>query len=552
MVDFSAFEPKLNNWFSTVIEYQGYGRAEFLDPHGVVEGPTTIRFDEFGESTVEMTVENMKVKQPLRFGLMQLFSGERDAGDSLTLGSNMHSNPCVKLSVQTSGGEFSATRDLHYSHKWNSNGESWISFSLLRSQFDVSNGVVARYWVLPLANFVSNFRPQHGDHPLRFYSIPSIPDGLAEQDQVRAILIANSKNRIIIFNFGNEPGFIEPLPDYDERANRLRAGRERHTVTAVMVGSVGSNSIDDVLLDDWLPFDFLTLLSLATGSEVGAPWIEFRGEGGELIRRVHRSLGNPVFSKGCAAIDEAIHHGTGLLLTQAQSSVHFGQSHLRVAAKHLVRGQLNNLTVEDKLSHLTRALDGLCTDFGINKVLTPDETLSEDNRLVMKRAVRAATRAINAQATLATNQGQKAESVVLRRIAEQLGGARNIHTGFGKSVVALMEQFGLPDADIMAAHYTAHPRPDGRKWPEVLSAYRGITMHESYFDFQSGRYDVLDIWHVIQHLHDILLRMILKMLGYTGRYQPTVETWTDARMVDWVTPELPASRLGYSEPETAN
>jgi hypothetical protein len=38
------------------IEYRGKERAEFLDPKGAIEGPTTARFDELGNQRIEMDV----------------------------------------------------------------------------------------------------------------------------------------------------------------------------------------------------------------------------------------------------------------------------------------------------------------------------------------------------------------------------------------------------------------------------------------------------------------------------------------------------------------
>src|SRR2546425_6024735 len=41
------------------------------------------------------------------------------------------------------------------------------------------------------------------------------------------------------------------------------------------------------LFRSWFPFDILSALSFASGSEVGFPWIEIRDEEGALIRRLH-------------------------------------------------------------------------------------------------------------------------------------------------------------------------------------------------------------------------------------------------------------------------
>jgi hypothetical protein len=47
--DTNSLGPVPANWFSLCVEYEGHGRAEFIDPKGSVEGPATARFDEYGE-----------------------------------------------------------------------------------------------------------------------------------------------------------------------------------------------------------------------------------------------------------------------------------------------------------------------------------------------------------------------------------------------------------------------------------------------------------------------------------------------------------------------
>jgi hypothetical protein len=73
--DPTVLHPAPSNWFHTAIEYEGLGRAEFLDPQGAAVGPVQIRFDEFGETFVQMNVEKVESPRPLQFGLMELLRG---------------------------------------------------------------------------------------------------------------------------------------------------------------------------------------------------------------------------------------------------------------------------------------------------------------------------------------------------------------------------------------------------------------------------------------------------------------------------------------------
>src|SRR5882762_8719316 len=103
----------LNDWFSTRIEYEGRGRAEFLDPHGAMEGRTRVEINENGTSKIEMAIEGMDEEWPLP--LMQRISGQKplETGGAIPF-TGGPSNPCTRLSISTPQGEFSATEGIHY------------------------------------------------------------------------------------------------------------------------------------------------------------------------------------------------------------------------------------------------------------------------------------------------------------------------------------------------------------------------------------------------------------------------------------------------------
>jgi hypothetical protein len=55
-----------------------------------------------------------------------------------------------------------------------------------------------------------------------------------------------------------------------------------------------------------------------------------------------------------------------------------------------------------------------------------------------------------------------------------------------------------------------------------------------------------DIMVIMEHLQDVMVRIVFKILGYGGTYQPTmVKMLVAGRSVDWVTPTTPASDLGF-------
>ena len=125
----------------------------------------------------------------------------------------------------------------------------------------------------------------------------------------------------------------------------------------------------------------------------------------------------------------------------------------------------------------------------------------------------------------------------------------NIDKQFGLSVVDLLEQFNLPDSDIIDAYFQTNSREDGiTSWNALISKYRGIVIHDGYFNFRGNEYSFKDVWTVIQHLHDLLARILLISLGYKGKYQPTViNVAVTGYSVDWVKPNTLPGFLGYAK-----
>lgn len=554
-----SFEPEdtplvPSNWFSADISYQGRGRAEFHDPPGAVEGEAHILIEESGASQIDLAVERVVSDQPLRLGLIQLFSGQQPvelSGGVGIGGDGGPPNPCTKLTVTTDQGEFSAPVIRHYGYSIDFPGgdSGSATFTPLRSQFGAAVEGRPHYWVMPLSNFLSRFISRHPTldrHPLRIYPTPVVPDVLEGDDAFIAAHNASLKNRLITFEFMGRPGFIEALPDYDQRAKDLNEGRVRHSVTAVMVGEVGDRGIEQADLEGWFPDDLLRVLSFVTGTPVGAPWVEFRDACGELVRRVHVKLNMSPFSQGHRPLEEGVHSGTGYLLTKYLSSPDRGESYLNVVLKHLSHVARHGQSLDDKFVYLARAFENLCQHYGI-KARDLMKGLDPKWQRAAKGILGAAADQIREEARAAARAGRVDQSRLLDGIAERTertpGGKEN---SFGIAVAELLRRFSLPDADIMDAYYLTHPRPDGTPtWSAVLSKYRGAPVHTGFFNISGKEHDVEDILTVETHLHDVLLRVIFKIIGYDGSYQSPVKTTASATPVGWVEPGLPTRELGY-------
>lgn len=275
-----------------------------------------------------------------------------------------------------------------------------MDFKVGLSQFEVGNQAQSAYWALPLVNFLSEcqqHRPELDRHPLRVFPTPEVPKEITHVPfgpdhekhssmAMQCLFVANSKNRLIQFELDEGIGFIERLPDYGDCERLLVEGKERHRTTAVMVGPVGGRPAESLdLLRTWFPFDLLSLLTLATGTEVGAPWIELRDARGHLVRRLHGKFGVRPFRKGRRLIEEkpmpsGESRATGRLIECALTrSDKFGESFLRAAIVHLVRARQEDLTLDDGMSHVSRGLETLCKRFGVSS-LRLDKDLSSASR----------------------------------------------------------------------------------------------------------------------------------------------------------------------------
>jgi hypothetical protein len=196
--------------------------------------------------------------------------------------------------------------------------------------------------------------------------------------------------------------------------------------------------------------------------------------------------------------------------------------------------------------HLFRALDVLCQEFVQRRAIqTPDLTQSSTQAVA---AVIAKGISELKSYRLATKiQSSTAEGRALDRIEEKIKNAAKTEIGFGKAVLSLLKQpeFDLSDGDVLLKYGQSKPWPGKRSWTDVLSRDRGIVMHQGYFDFRTGDEEILEIFRVMLHRHDIVARLILKMLGYQGTYQPSVLQVASQIPVNWVKPDTPARKLGY-------
>jgi hypothetical protein len=546
--DSRDYNPVVNDWFEREIKYEGEGVAEFDNPKGWVKGHSVVHVAETGKFHVKMDVDEFECQKTLgldgRLGDLEwLLTGKRPqvvGGMSMSSISSESANVCSKLEIQTEDGIFSvADKSIRFNSMFDD-----VHFYPTVAYFGSRQEPRAKYWVLPLSNFAVLCPPLFGyhpiyRHPLRFHIVPVVPEGLIGRERQEAYLLANGRNNLIVFKFGRGLAFIEPLPDFSERKRKLENCEACNLITAVMVGRTGNRSLDFPEAIAWLPIDAIHLLTLASGHLVGSAWIEFRAANGNLVRRIHlTNLWQANFQKGHAAIGV---HQIGRLLSQAPQKL---SPNLRVAIRHLVKGTRKGLGTEDNLSYLVRAIDTLCEPLK-SPPYDPAQFDAARWQQVQKEA-KSAGDAIRQIARKADASGNETEAECEKLIADRISSAANTsrRLQMDEAMSVLLQWAGLHDAAIVEQHFLNNPRPDGVKTlPQVVSMYRGRTIHESYFMFSDGTHNIEDVGRIQRHLTDILLRVILKNLGYAGEYRSVLAPGD--KPLDWVTPSTSAEQLGY-------
>ena len=203
------------------------------------------------------------------------------------------------------------------------------------------------------------------------------------------------------------------------------------------------------------------------------------------------------------------------------------------------------LRLYDNLDHLIRALECLCREHGV----TRQELLSQLTPTAqgqVKGILSNVRTALQPLIQNARGAGDLSQARVLAKIQSRAVNVATTEKDFGLAVVSLLDKFGLPDASIIDVFFAANPRPDGlQDWASVLSSYRGATIHEGYMNFEK-RHDARDVVRFCAHLKDVLARMILKEVGYSGTYERVTARGYGPQPIDWVQPNTEPARLGFS------
>lgn len=204
----------------------------------------------------------------------------------------------------------------------------------------------------------------------------------------------------------------------------------------------------------------------------------------------------------------------------------------------------SHLHLHDILDHLIRALECLCKELGfIQKNLFP--ILSSGMQSNVRAVLDDVGREFRELARDARNSGQFDDARLLETIASRAANSAGTEKKFGLAVVDLLQKFDLRDAEVVDRFIAANPRGNGlADWASILSIYRGATIHEGYMDF-TKKHDVNDVIRICTHLNDVITRVILKMIGYNGTYEPVTMRSYGPHRLDWVEVTTEPWKLGF-------
>jgi hypothetical protein len=521
-------------WFSTEITYSGEVVLEYSEPNGVASGSGVVEFYESRDSNIKVAVEELG-PDDARLGLMGLAMNSKRT-ESKNVVQHVFSGPprrASKIAIETPRGNFVAREGILWLGE---DEESHLEqFSFLRGVFTSTSSDLAKYWVIPLTNYIAEFSESGRSleaHPLRFY-VPS-----SSRSQLHASVIG--------FSFASLPGFVQPLPDYKVRVKNLKDAVLPQVITAVMIGEIPAalQTANPHELRSFIPVEYLDLLSLTCGVDVGAPWLEVRDDAGNLLYRFHDDLrAAPFTHQSHRPIRDDINTGTGLLLTEAPTSPYWREPQLNTILGYLIRSAATT-RIEDRFLDLSRAVEGLAR---LNRLVPKPllEQLTSTWKAEVKNAITLFTGTIRKLSQRAVKDGEQDQHLLLRQIESRSTNLAGKSNSLGEMLIGLCNHYGVLDVNIVETEFASHPRPGALTWTGLLSRYRNTAAHGSYFELHASADEVEYVFRVSNHLFDMLIRIVLKMMNYTGTYNPPSSIiWSDNKL-DWVTLATPARVFNY-------
>jgi hypothetical protein len=534
-------------WFQSTLRYEGACELSFEDG-GKIVGSGLFEVDQDLRSRIDFIVTAIDCGRPLPFPLS--FFQTVPAGTVRTIPDREEARYADRFSLTTAEGVVhSLPGKVYFSASAHFGETTTITVHVYpgTTEFVARDHAPDQYVVAPLVNYVAPWITSDrtlDKHPLRLLRTISLPPDLADKYPELVAAEHRRLNAIVRFDFRGTPAFIQPLPTFEDVEAALENGACRARVTAMIVGETGGLGPAAGELLRWFPLDLAALLGLATGVEVDLPWVELRARDGSLVRRVHLQGRPPSYEQGTRYLDERSCHGTGDLVSVALRSPDFGKSHIRVALHALRSVQGHTLRLDSGLRDLLVALEALalsCT------------SLRRSRRPKLAKAWASRARAILATASsqlgdLAQEAATKGTEIDGRRIQKVAAIVRSEpldQVGLSEKLAGFLDALGLPDRIVLDPWFQSQSRWQ-RDWLAVLVDLRARVVHRGVAGAGEEHLPIDEAVSITRHLEDLVLRVVFRLLGYSGLYQPPLGEWRTQRSVDWVTPTTTPGDLGLN------
>ncbi len=426
------------------------------------------------------------------------------------------------LTVETESGTFTATSGILVDPVfWGFSNNETISLVLNDLVLSRRTDAIAKYWLMPLKGpFAAYHRPR------------SAPPHLLAQDGEGYIPFSADGRACGLQIFGKEKSPKHALATYD----------------AIAFGELYGSA--DTLEGVWaaLPSGLQNALSFSIGADITAPWIEVRGEDGQLIRRFFHRVGRRLTEGGFGAFSPVNEYrpdsGIAPFLNAFFSTSTEKRDSLIVPLNLIRSGAPGSFNIDDSITDLIKALDNLCKAHGLT---------SQDlfNRLEKDNQERVVTVLDEARANLLairsdnTSNGRQEQADVLNIIVSKVASATTGSRDFGIAVKDLLKSLQLSDAEVLD-HYYQGLGQKGASWAGILSAVRGEVIHNGFLKIRD-RHALRSWFDFARHLDDLCKRIILREVNYRGFYQASTNPWAGEYSVDRATPTMDVKGLGFSE-----
>jgi len=506
--------------------YAGPCTVTLENPTGSITGHASVRVSTESRTEAEISINEFQAPPEYKNNLVAFLNASlpRREGERVVvpIPATVNDRRISSLTVETESGTFTATSGILTNPVfWGFSSNETVSLVLNDLVLSRRTDAIAKYWLMPLQGpFAEYHRPRAAPPHLLALDgesyIPLSADGRAYGLQ--------------IFGKGKSPKQV--LATYD----------------AIVFGELCGSA--DTLEGIWaaLPSGLQNALSFSIGADVTAPWIEVRGEDGQLIRRFFHRVGRRLTEDGFGAfspVNECRPDSGIAPFLQAFFSTSTDKRDSLIVPLNLIRsGAPGSFNIDDSITDLIKALDNLCKAHGLTSQDLFNRLEKDNQQRVIAVLDEARGNLVTIRSDNASN-GRQEQADVLNIIVSKVASATTGSRDFGIAVKDLLKSLQLHDAEALD-HYYQGLGQQGVSWAGVLSAVRGEVIHNGFLRIKD-RLALRSWFDFARHLHDLCKRIILREVNYRGFYQASTNPWAGEYSVDRVTPTMGAKDLGFSE-----